>query len=49
MSEIKIPYIKDALVSISNAIQISEACYNIRSERKVEFSHIPGKTVIISN
>ncbi len=49
MSEIKIPYIKDALVSISNAIQISEACYNIRGERKVEFSHIPGKTAIISN
>lgn len=49
MSEKKIPYIKDTLVSISDAIQSSEACYNIRGERKVEFSHIPGKTVIISN
>ncbi|HEX5892179.1 MAG TPA: hypothetical protein VFY41_04890 [Nitrososphaeraceae archaeon] len=49
MSEKKIPYVKDALVSISDAIQISEACYNIRDERKVEFSHIPDKTVIISN
>jgi hypothetical protein len=49
MSEKKIPYIKDALVSISDAIQINEACYYIRGERKVEFSHIPGKTAIISN
>jgi hypothetical protein len=49
MSEKKISYIKDALVSISDAIQISEACYNIRGERKVEFSDIPGKTAIISN
>lgn len=49
MSEKKIPNIKDALVSISDAIQISEACYNIRGERKVEFSHISGKTAIISN
>jgi hypothetical protein len=49
MSEKKIPYIKDALVSISDAIQISEACYNIRGQRKVEFSHIPGRTVITSN
>ena len=48
MSEKKIPYFKDALVSISDAIQISEACYNIRGERKVEFSHTPGKTGIIS-
>ena len=45
MSEKKIPYIKNALVSISDAIQISKACYNIRGERKVEFSHTPGKTV----
>lgn len=49
MSEKKIRYIKDVLVSISDAMQISEACYNIRGERKVEFSHTPGKTVIISN
>ena len=50
MSEIKIPYLKNALVSISDAIQISsKACYNIQGERKVEFSHIPGKTAIISN
>ena len=49
MSEKKIPYIKDTLVSISDAIQSSEACYNIRDERKVKFSHISGKTVIISN
>ena len=33
MSEKKIPYIKDTLVSISDAIQSSEACYNIRDER----------------
>ena len=49
MSEKKIPSFKDALVSISDAIQISEACYNIRGERKVEFSHTPGKRVITSN
>ena len=49
MSEKKIPYFKDELVSISEAIQIIEACYNIRGERKVEFSHTPGKTVITSN
>jgi hypothetical protein len=49
MSEKKIQYIKDELVSISDAIQISEACYNIRGERKVEFSHTPDKTVITSN
>ena len=48
MSEKKIPYFKDELVSISDAIQISEACYNIRGERKVEFLHTPGKTGIIS-
>jgi hypothetical protein len=47
--EKKDPYIKDALVSISDAMQISEACYNIRGERKVEFSHTPDKTVITSN
>ena len=45
MSEIKIPYLKNALVSISDAIQISKAGYNIRGERKVEFSHTPGNTV----
>jgi hypothetical protein len=49
MSEKKIQYIKDELVSISDTIQISEACYNIRGERKVEFSHTPDKTVITSN
>jgi len=49
MSEKKIPYIKNALVSISDAIQISKAGYNIRGERKVEFQHTPGKTAIISN
>jgi hypothetical protein len=49
MSEKKIPYIKDALVSISDPKQISESCYNIRGERKVEFSHTPGKTDIIYN
>lgn len=50
MSEKKIPYIKNALVSISDAIEISKACYKyIRGERKVEFSYTPDKTVIISN
>lgn len=49
MSEKKIPYIKDALVSLSNAIKISEGCYNIQGERKVNFSDTPGKTAIISN
>ena len=49
ISEKKNPYIKDTLVSISDAIQISEACYNIRGERKIEFPHTPGKTAIISN
>ncbi len=29
MSEKKIPYIKNVLVSISDAIEISKACYNI--------------------
>ncbi len=49
MSEKKIPYFIDALVSISDAIQITEACHNIRGERKVEFPHTPGETVIIYN
>ena len=49
MSEKVIPYIKNALVSISDAIQTSEACYNIRGERKIEFPHTPDKTAIISN
>ena len=39
MSEKMIPYVKNALVSISDAIQISKACYNIRGERKAD-SHI---------
>jgi hypothetical protein len=47
MSEKKIPYIKDALVSISDAIQISEACYNIRDERKVEFSDTPDRQLLL--
>jgi hypothetical protein len=49
MSEIKIPYLKNALVSISDAIQISKAGYNIRGERKVEFSHTPRQLDLIKN
>ena len=49
MSEKVIPYIKNALVSISDAIQISKACYNIRGERNTDSHILQVRRQVISN